>query len=111
MHLLQLHISLASIWGTATSGTFWIELFIHWVAFCSSLDRFVLVPMEEWAHDPDNCSTDSFKKIHSFAQFIRAWGSLNKRANLGNFAVAELRQIQAKDDAQKEVDKMPPPTP
>lgn len=97
-----------AFWGTVTSVTFWLELYIHWVAFCSNLDRFILVPIEEWAQDPDNCSTASFKKVHSFAQFVRAWGSLNKRANLGALAVTELRQSQAKDDAQKVVDAMPP---
>lgn len=84
------------------------ELYVHFVFACSLISRFLLVPLEEWAHDPENCAPTTFKKIHSFSSLVNAYGALSKRANLGDFAVKELRQVQAKDDAQQAVNAMPP---
>lgn len=88
-----------------TSPTFWMEIWVHGVFICSAAS-YVLAPFEEWAQE--NCSADTFKKIHSAVTLVQKYGALNKRSNLGGFSINELKQVQAKDDAQTKVDAMPP---
>lgn len=84
---------------------FWLEVWIHLVFICSAAS-FALAPLEEWALE--NCSPATFKKIHSLVALVQKYGALNKRSNLGGFSINELRQVQAKDDAQQAVNAMPP---
>lgn len=75
----------------------WLELWIHIVFICSAAS-YVLAPFEEWAKD--NCSPETFKKIHSGISLIQKYGALNKRSNLGGVDLSQFQQKPPADGAK-----------
>lgn len=58
------------------SASFWWEVGIHIVAFCSAASC-ALTPFEEWAKD--NLSEKSYKRIHAGVELLSKYGALNNR--------------------------------
>ena len=86
----------------------WFEVWVHFVFICSAAS-YALAPLEEWSQE--NCEPSTFRKIHSFVQLIQKYGALNKRSNLGQFSLAEMKIDQKKDDAVQAAKDAPSTTP